>query len=64
VDGLIGPKTIEAARYLASRGKMGAMVQAFRVHAEQRYRAIVAADPSQQRFIRGWTRRARELGRV
>ena len=62
VDGVLGPKTRAA---LAERLRYGyPVLQAVREEAAERYRAIVRADPSQKRFLKGWERRAAELGRV
>lgn len=59
-DGQIGPRTINAAAtvpFLKLRA-------AFRVVAAERYRAIVAGNPSQAKFITGWLNRAAALGDV
>lgn len=62
VDGGLGPKTRAA---LIARLRQGAPVMdALRTQARLRYEAIVRADPSQRKYIKGWTRRALELGRV
>lgn len=45
------------------RAGMGAIVAAYREAAKDRYRAIVAASPSQKRFLNGWLARANELGK-
>lgn len=59
-DGQIGPRTLHAAAmvpFLELRA-------AFRAVAAERYRAIVEANPSQQKFLRGWLARAAALGDV
>lgn len=62
VDGALGPvtraKLTECLRYGYP------VLEAIRAEALDRYRAIVRADPKQKRFLNGWERRARELGRV
>lgn len=62
VDGVLGPitraKLTECLRYGYP------VLEAIRAEALERYRAIVRADPRQKRFLKGWERRARELGRV
>lgn len=66
VDGAIGPRTLQQLDNLIKRPDLGvaAIVRAYRAAAADRYRAIVAADPSQKRFINGWLRRAAELGKL
>lgn len=59
-DGQIGPRTINAAAtvpFLKLRA-------AFRAVAAERYRAIVDANPTQAKFLRGWLARAAALGDV
>jgi lysozyme family protein len=56
VDGKIGPKTIAAARAAGVDA-----VKALCNRREQYYRAIVAAKPSQQRFLNGWLARSTDL---
>mgnify|MGYP002651205959 CR=1 FL=1 len=65
VDGAIGAKTRAAYQALIELGGVGmpGLLAAFRKVVEDRYLAIIAADPSQAKFKRGWLRRARELGR-
>ncbi|MBU6167322.1 MAG: hypothetical protein KGQ52_14510 [Alphaproteobacteria bacterium] len=59
-DGQIGPRTIAAAQAV----RFVDLRAAFREVAVQRYRAIVEANPSQQKFLRGWLARAAALGDV
>lgn len=64
-DGAIGELTRAALDWILQLPAAGmpALIQAYRDEAADRYRAIVARDPSQRRFLDGWLRRARELGR-
>ncbi|RHW17181.1 hypothetical protein D1610_11570 [Sphingomonas gilva] len=65
VDGVIGPATRSELAQLLEQPHPGmpGLVGAFRDAAKLRYRAIASADPSQNRFLKGWLRRADELGR-
>ncbi len=59
-DGQIGPRTLAAAAavpFLELRF-------AFRAVTAERYRNIVAANPTQIKFLRGWLNRAAALGDV
>ena len=52
-DGIIGPLTIQAARYIC-----------LNVYAEQRinyYAGIVIKDPSQAKFLKGWLNRVNTI---
>ncbi len=64
VDRRIGPQTRAAMDkvVMCPRLGLGALIEAFREVVRDRYRAIVRRNPSQQRFLRGWLRRADELG--
>jgi lysozyme family protein len=62
VDGDLGPRT--RAQLTESLGRGRPVLAALRTEAAQRYEAIVAADPSQKKYLKGWLRRAQELGRV
>lgn len=65
-DGVLGEVTWSALRWVLLRSTnlgMPALAQAYREAAEERYRNIVFRNPSQKRFLNGWVRRARELGR-
>lgn len=62
VDGDLGNLTHARLLELIRQGKP--VLQFVRVEAAERYRAIVRADRTQQRFLKGWLRRAEELGRA
>lgn len=65
VDGQVGPQTMAALQWVLRYPALGmpALVATFRDAVRERYRAIVARNPSQQRFLRGWLARAERLGR-
>lgn len=52
-DGVIGPKTIAAAHQVEAV----AAIERYAYARERLYREIVKADPSQERFLRGWLNR-------
>src|SRR5690606_32438230 len=54
VDGVIGSKTLDATRRVDPRF----VVVALRVLAYRHVHRRVREDPSQERFLRGWERRA------
>lgn len=60
VDGVLGPATRKAT---AERNPERLLTE-YRSAAAQRYQIIVQKDPSQRRFLKGWLRRASELGHV
>ncbi len=60
-DGQLGRET---RRMLDLRQKEGAVLAQVRAAAADHYRAIIARDPTQKRFEKGWLKRAEELGRV
>jgi lysozyme family protein len=61
VDGALG--NITQAKLLEQMRAGAPVIQAIREEAAARYRAIVAADPDQRKYLKGWLRRAEELGR-
>lgn len=65
-DGVIGAQTRTALDWVLKRPALGmpALIVAYREAAADRYRAIAAADPKQARFLKGWLRRAADLGRL
>lgn len=63
VDGVIGPVTRQHLDMLVERHGTGVIVQAYREAVKDRYQAIVRANPSQARFLKGWLNRADELGK-
>lgn len=62
VDGAIGPATRRALQWVIDYRGLPMLVMSYREEVKARYRAIVAANPSQQRFLKGWLRRADLLG--
>lgn len=64
VDGLIGPQTRLQLYAVIEHPGLGlaALAEAYREQVRARYRAIVAEDPSQRRFLTGWLARADHLG--
>jgi lysozyme family protein len=65
VDGVVGIATRSLLDMVLAQPGCGMplLIQEFREAAAARYLGIVGADPSQRRFLDGWLRRARELGR-
>ena len=65
VDGVLGEKTRAAFDWVYRLPALGpsALIIVYRNAAADRYRAIVAADPSQKRFLKGWLARAAALGK-
>lgn len=57
VDGVIGPQTIHAAQE-EDGNKLADMIED---EADERYRNIVAARPSQRKFLQGWLNRNNAL---
>lgn len=56
-DGVVGPVTIEAA----SRQPVHDLTAAYLDRRQRFYRAIVANDPTQKRFEKGWANRLADL---
>lgn len=54
VDGLVGPKTIDAAN---AYKYAGALVKVLNGLQFERYRQIIEADPTQRKFFRSWLAR-------
>lgn len=65
IDGVLGEKTRAAmdAVIALPAASTTAIVIAYKDAVKARYRAIVAANPSQKRFLAGWLNRANELDR-
>jgi len=62
IDGQLGPKTMGKFHECLPRRSL--LLSTIQDEARRRYEAIVAADPSQKKYLNGWRRRARELGHV
>lgn len=62
VDGAIGSATRRALDNVIHHNGIRFLVICYREEVKARYRAIVAANPSQSRFLKGWLRRANLLG--
>lgn len=56
-DGRIGPRTLDAMRSTVAHGSLARVVHDFLDIREDFYGEIVANDPSQAVFSRGWSRR-------
>jgi len=60
-DGGFGPETFRAVTaYLLHSGGANALVQNLKSQRRERYLQIAANDPTQQKFLKGWLRRADE----
>lgn len=57
IDGAIGPLSLEAINNLSAKE----FVPDFSAMAEERFRNIVASNPSQDVFLQGWLNRAHRL---
>lgn len=66
IDGDLGKQTRDALDWALTMPGIGMphLAQEYRTQAKARYLAIVGANPSQQRFLRGWLNRADQLGCV
>lgn len=64
VDGALGVLSRNALIWVLRHPPQGmtAIVQGYRAAVRDRYRAIVARYPSQQKYLRGWLARAERLG--
>ncbi|MFZ5747164.1 MAG: glycoside hydrolase family 108 protein [Pseudomonadota bacterium] len=63
VDGVLGPKTSAMFVVLVSRCGIEEIAAEYRMQARARYLEIVAANPSQSRFLKGWLARADRMGK-
>jgi lysozyme family protein len=62
IDGDIGPRTVNATQWAASRCGVDRVIDLICMAQAKKYRQIVAANPSQQVFLDGWLRRAAYRG--
>lgn len=60
VDGVIGPKTVAALNAVSPHE----FIAEFVFDSQDRYAAIVASNPSQRVFIKGWINRTQDLLRL
>ncbi len=63
-DGVLGPKTIVRIGSAAGLEEIPEVLGEFRLKACERYRAVVAHDPTQSVNLEGWLARAGRLGDV
>ncbi len=65
IDGAIGEATRKELYWVLHHPAVGmaGLIESYREQVKQRYRAIIARYPAQKRFLKGWLRRADELGR-
>lgn len=66
VDGVIGIRTMQAMNWCIHWAAIGTsgLIASYRDVVIFRYKEIVARDPSQKRFLKGWLARAAKLGRI
>lgn len=57
VDGKLGPQTVAAANLVADKFGQQEVMVSLRGQQYAHYARLVAGDPSQSRFIRGWLKR-------
>lgn len=59
VDGLIGQKSLDAlTMYLRLDGNSNALLKLLNIQQGARYVSIMEGDPSQEKYARGWLKRA------
>lgn len=61
VDGVIGQKTLAAISWAVKLKGMQALCDAYLQRREERYRAIVRANPRLGKFLKGWLNRLNDL---
>lgn len=57
-DGVLGAKTLLKLKEFVLEDKCERLIATIRVLQANKYERIVAKDPTQQRFLKGWLRRA------
>lgn len=66
VDGVVGAQTLDAMTWIIRWNRLGtsALVVGYREAAAARYRDLVHRNPKLRVFLKGWLRRAANLGRI